>query len=345
MIANAMVDIWIAEGVFPLLKYEDDLSCFRIPSRDGPFKENGFRYDYDRSTMLKRISGLDIPWHPEKGDDHFSFLTIFLGLLWDLINRTVSLPEPKRLKFLNRVDTFLALYHNKGCHLKDIEKLHGSLCYIAFVYPEGRSRLPSLSNFAASFKGCEFTTRHPPPSLFTDLRWWSSTLCQIGIVRTLIPRNPSEDHHIFVDASTSWGIGIMVGASWASFQLAPDWKEPGKDICWLETLAVEFMVYLFEALGFQNQCILIHSDNQGTIGAVDKGRSGNRHINLSIRRTYSVLSSLFITPQFAYVASEDNPADPLSRGESGPPDSRLPYKFKLPDELAPFFLPNVNFIL
>ncbi|EEB89680.1 hypothetical protein MPER_12196 [Moniliophthora perniciosa FA553] len=36
--------------------------------------------------------------------------------------------------------------------------------------------------------------------------------------------------------------------------------------------------------------LLVHSDNQGTIGAVNKGRSPNSWINLSVRRLYSTLS-------------------------------------------------------
>jgi len=35
MIANAMVDIWISEGVKPVLKYyEDDLNILRYPTPD-----------------------------------------------------------------------------------------------------------------------------------------------------------------------------------------------------------------------------------------------------------------------------------------------------------------------
>ena len=340
MIGNAIVDIWISEGVAPLLKYEDDLNCFRFPVHDGPFLDNGLRYAYDRASMLSRISSLNVPWHPDKGDLVFSSTTTFLGLLWDLENHHVSLPEHKRLKFFNRVLIFITTFNRtpNRCLLKDVEKIHGSLCYIAFVHPEGRSRLPSLSNFAASFHADEFTRRFPPPSVITDLKWWLDTLSTPGVFRQLIPRGPPLDIGIFVDASTSWGIGIIVEGRWLAFELAPAWKEPGKDICWLETLAVEFLVYILEVLGISNQRVLIHSDNQGTIGAMDKGRSGNCHINLSIRRTYTVLSSLMLMPDFIYVPSIDNPADPLSRGELGPQESRLAFNLKLPAELRRFFI-------
>lgn len=337
MIANALVDVWRAEGVSPLLKYEDDLNAFRYPVEDGSFIDGQYRYAYDRDDILRRVAPLNVPWHPEKGDPFFSSMTTFIGLSWDLALRHVSLPEPKRLKFLARVETFINSYSGHRCQLRDVERLHGSLCYIAFVYVDGRSRLPSLSNFAASFKGDEFTFRYPPPSVLTDLRWWHEALIPTGTHRQLMVRGPVVDMGISVDASTSWGIGIIVKERWLGLKLAPSWKVEGRDICWLETIAVELVVYILETMGVRNSRILIHSDNQGTIGSMHKGRSPNYHINLSIRRTYNVLSSLFITPELEYIASALNPADPISRGETGPLNKRLHTSFKLPEELHHVF--------
>jgi len=338
MIANALVDIWRAEGVKPLLKYEDDLDIFRYPVPDGQFVDGDFRYSYDRESMLSIVSSLNVPWHPEKGDPYFTSLTIFIGLLWDLVEKRVSLPEHKRLKFLARVQTFVGSFEGHRCQLRDVEKIHGSLCYIAFVYTAGRSRLPSLSNFAASFKGDEFGRRYPPKSVITDLKWWLDTLIPTNTYRQLTPRGPLIDKRIFVDASTSWGIGILVEDRWLAFQLVSNWKSEGRDICWLETLAVEFVVYIIEAMNICNCRVLIHSDNQGTIGSMGKGRSANYHINLSVRRTYATLASLFVTPILEYIASADNPADPISRGESGPPHLALTTPFTLPMELQHLFI-------
>ena len=103
MIANAVVDIWQAEGVFPVPKYEDDLKVFRIPSQTGPFRDGDFSYDYDHAEMLHRIHPLGVPWHDEKGDDHFLFITTFISFHWDIPQKLVSLPEEKRLKFHERV--------------------------------------------------------------------------------------------------------------------------------------------------------------------------------------------------------------------------------------------------
>ena len=136
-----------------------------------------------------------------------------------------------------------------------------------------------------------------------------------------------------MDAFTSWGIGIIIAGSWIAFKLHENWKVEGRDICWLETVAVEVLIYILEAMGYANTTIRIHSDNQGTIGSLSKGRSCNFHINLSVHRTYMVLASCFITPELVYITSENNPADPISRGELGSIATRITTSFSLPDEL------------
>ena len=175
-------------------------------------------------------------------------------------------------------------------------------------------------------------------SMMMDLKWWLLMLGDPCFHRKLRPRSPCQDLGLFVDASTSWGIGIIVSGRWAAYKLHDDWKIEGRDICWLETVAVEILLYILEAMGVANTTLLIYSDNQGTIGSLGKGRSRNYHINLSIRRAYVVLTSHLITPELVYIASENNPADPISRGELGPIDSRISVSFSMPDELRRNFL-------
>jgi hypothetical protein len=98
-------------------------------------------------------------------------------------------------------------------------------------------------------------------------------------------------------------------------------------------VAIEILFYILEAKGIKNMTLLIHSDNKGTIGSLDKGRSQNFHINLSIHHTYVVLASLFITPHLIYIPSEANPADPILHGELGAAGMRISDSFSLPDKL------------
>lgn len=339
MIANAAVDIWRAEGADPTFKYEDDICQLRYPVLHGPFHDGDFSYDYDREEVLSLISPLDIPWHPEKGTLLYSHKFIFLGLQWDASSKEVSLSSHKRLKFLERTRVFIRDFSSSQSSLRDVEKIHGSLCYVSFVYLEGRSHLSSLSNFAASFKGDTLLRRFPPRSLISDLKWWHHTLSRDSFSRPLRPLGPHLDLSIFVDASTSWGIGLVINDLWMAFRLRDGWNTPlvNKDIPrgigWLETVAVELVIYVIQGMGHSNCRILIHSDNMGVIGAMSKGRSPNYHINLSIRRTFSVLFPAIIAPSLEYVESALNLADPISRGIL-PRLGQLPLNFILPKVLS-----------
>lgn len=167
------------------------------------------------------------------------------------------------------------------------------------------------------------------------LIWWKKTLSQPGLYRQLRPLGPLRDLKIYVDASTTWGIGIIIADSWTAFQLTDTWKLPGRDICWLEAVALELLVYFLAQMGFTHTRLLIHSDNNGAIGAHEKGRSPNIEINLCVRRTYAVLAEHLIVPEFIYIESALNPSDPISRGEPGPsPSKRLTRSFELPEELS-----------
>ena len=169
--------------------------------------------------------------------------------------------------------------------------------------------------------------------MLTDLKWWLEMLSNPGFYCKLLPRSPCQDMGLFVDASTSWGIGIIVAGKWTAFMLHRDWKVGGQDICWLETVAVEILLYILESMGIANATLLIHSDNQSTIGSLGKGCSRNYHINLSIWRAYVVLASHLITPELVYIASDNNPADPILHGELGSIETRITASFSLPDKL------------
>ncbi|KXN87321.1 hypothetical protein AN958_08946 [Leucoagaricus sp. SymC.cos] len=339
MISNAAVDIWSRKGVGPIVKYEDDITVLRYPKTTSSFTSQGFFYTYDKSLVIHIVSPLHIPWHPEKGTPEFISVFAYIGLQWDFNLKRVSLPEEKRQKHLGRVRSFITQYQRGKCTLLEVQKIHGSLCYISFVYCDGRSRLPSISNFSMRFdRSNSSQALYPPRSMISDLRWWLRRLEDPNIYRDLTPLGPPCDPGFYVDASTSWGIGIILGSSWMAFRLLPNWKDadgpPSRDICWLETVAVEILALILERCNISNARIVIHSDNQGTIGALNKGRSPNYHINMSVRRIFVTFSSIMVAPVMEYIPSSDNPADPISRGELGPSSSRLQAAFQLPLELS-----------
>lgn len=342
MVANAGVDICHAEGVGPALKYEDDLKFLRVPTPDGHIHEGGYSYSYGPEDVRRVLDGLGFPVHKEKGDGVFRTKVDFIGFTWDIEKKEVGLPEKKRLKFLRRVTDFQdMLRSDRRCTRLDVEKIHGSLCHVAFVHFDGRSYLPAFSNFTSDFGSRHLYAKlHPPSAVVASLNWWAEKLAEQPRVRSIRNRGPPVDHRLFVDASTSWGIGVWIGEEWAALCLYDDWKIVGRDICWLETVAIEILIMLLDERGLRDQHILIHSDNQGTIGSVAKGRSRNPYINQSVRRTFNIAMCSGLTPTLVYVESALNPADSLSRGIAGPRAKKIKTGVRLPPELATamFFL-------
>jgi len=227
----------------------------------------------------------------------------------------------------------------KSGPVKELEvmEIHGSLCHIAFVYRLGRSYLSSLSSFASTFNGLPpGVTRFPPPSVVTDMEWWVNALSVKNFSLALVPFGDVLDLGISVDASTDWGIGMKIGDDWDAWRVKDGWKGPWRDISWLECLALELLVLRLEQQGHHDCRIRVLSDNQGIIGAYWKGRSRNVEVNYSIRRFACILDSLHISLDVQYVRSEENPADPISRGDLGPRARRLSPPVTLPEELLPF---------
>jgi hypothetical protein len=334
-IGGAVVQIWKAKGVSPICRYEDDFSVFRFPispSTDSTAPASSYVYAYDRSSALDLIRPTGTPWHPDKGQD-FARTFTYIGFLWDIDRRTVSLPAAKRLKFLRCMRIFLQCFSANRCRIHDVMKIHGSLCHIAFVFPLGRSRLPALSNLIAPFQGNTYAERHPTHHALPELRWWEETLRNPSAPRQLLPRGLLVDLGLYVDASTSWGIGIKLGDSWDTWKGIGAWSSQEHHIGWLKAIALELIVYAIEERGLRNSHLLVHSDNKGVIGAFDKGRSRNDAINLSIRRSCLILATRNLTLELRYIESDKNPADPISRGVLGSHSS-----FPLPDDLATYFL-------
>ncbi|KAF5372755.1 hypothetical protein D9615_010129 [Tricholomella constricta] len=150
----------------------------------------------------------------------------------------------------------------------------------------------------SGYKANNFVTHHLSDSVVHTLRWWFDKLNNPSGSRHLLPITKIAQVDVFVDASTSWGLGIIIGDYWHALKLVENWKQPNHDICWLEAVAVELAISFLAQLGFSNTHVLIHSDNFGAIGAHHKHRSPNLPINLCTRRTYTILIQHLIVPSF-----------------------------------------------
>ena len=339
-VADATVDIWHSLRVGPVIKWVDDFNVFRYATEQGLFAgiSNNvlYRYDYDLSHIKAMIAPLGIPWHTSKGSpfgDHFSYV----GFDWDLISKTVSLSPSKREKHLAKV--LLTLQNSPSSRQflkKDIQSLLGSLSHVTFVYSRGRAYLNNIIWWLTTFTS-DFAPRFPPPSVLSDLTWWSTQLSHPSLIRSLVPRPPISDFNIWVDASTDWGIGLLFNNTWDAWHTLPAWKAPGRDIGWLEAVAVELIIILMHETHFSHLNVLIRSDNEGVIGAFRKGWSRNQETNLCIRRSEALLEQCDLSISLIYVETSINLADPISRGILPSLEHRLTTPYAIPPSISKYF--------
>src|SRR5882724_6742948 len=213
-----------------------------------------------------------------KGQD-FQSLVTYVGLIWDLDTCSVSLPSKKRTKYLAKIVTFLTKANDKVT-CRECLSIHGMLQHISFVYREGHAYLPSLSSFLSRFPN-DFISHHIPKPILTDLRWWQAILAIPCVPHSLTPRR-TVDPNIWVDASTDWGIGVIIADHWAAWKLVADWNSLGRDIGWAESIALELVVIMIVDQGFNDCHVMIRGDNTGIIDAFNRGRSRNVPRNDSI---------------------------------------------------------------
>lgn len=330
VVADAAVDILTISGA-PSLKWVDDLIHFRYPRYrrvDGEWV-----YDYDRRLLRELLAPLRIPWHPDKGSE-FSPTVQYVGFLWDLAQKRVSLPKEKQQKYLAKLLTFVDL---PAVTLEQVNSLNGTLSHVAFVVRDGRAYLPGLSAFASSFDiSRKHQTRHPPASVLSDLRWWRDVLGQPTLYRSLAPRGHPIDPGIWVDASSEWGIGLVFGTSWDAWRLREGWRSDGREIGWAEAVALEMALLAMRASGIHDADVIVRGDNTGVIGAQKRGRGRNVHVNAVLRRLDQVCRELNVVLHPFYVESAANLADPYSRGQFDGSLARSDLSILLPPDVLPF---------
>jgi len=74
-----------------------------------------------------------------------------------------------------------------------------------------------------------------------------------------------------MDASSSWGIGLLCEGQWAAWKWLDGWESNFREIGWAEGVAVELAVRLLDVRDWSNLHVLLRSDNQGVIGAYQRG--------------------------------------------------------------------------
>jgi hypothetical protein len=310
--------------------YAEDLSRPIKRIVDNP--SDGSVYPYGVNEINEITGPLGIPWEATK-DVPFGRTVPFVGFSWDLERKRVSLPDTKKEKY----GMAIREWEQRTTHtLEDARKLYGKLLYACCVVPRGRAYLTNLEKMMGTFHDRPFAPRHPPKRLADDLIWWLELLSKPLLEREIPGGRSVVDVGGFSDASSSVGIGVVIGKRWRSWRLLPGWKTDGRDIGWAEAVGMELLVRLIVHLnvlpGFQ-----VHGNNTGVVEGWWVGRSRNAETNGVFRRIHDLLEecdSILVT---RYVNTRSNPADGPSRGICPPAHLLLP-RIDIPFEIRSFLV-------
>jgi hypothetical protein len=308
--ADAIVAIFCFKSIQDIIKWADDFLFFHYPKERLPSGE--YIFPYDASLIWSIAKYLGWPWSPEKFRDFLS-LFVYIGFEWNLGAKTVCIPQDKKKKYLEHLEGWVA---GAKVSAHDCAVLTGTLNHCSAVVITGRSHLASLYCFASKFavSSSRFELCSIPDSVVINVSWWwnqlSSAWCGLPIV---IPPS-AHPVPIFVDASTSFGIGFWWDGRWLAWCLLEGWQADGRDIGWAEMVAIELGLHCVIAAGFRNARFILHSDNQGVVGGFRAGMSRNSEQNSILCCIIFLFQEHSLWFSTIWVLSAENLADAPSRG-------------------------------
>ncbi|RXW15240.1 hypothetical protein EST38_g10612 [Candolleomyces aberdarensis] len=296
-------------------------------------------YAYGLQDVDDFSSLLGVPWETSK-DQPFASGGEYIGLHWDLQDKSVSLSSAKKGKYMDAI----AEWQRKTTYsLLEVQQLYGKLLHATLVVPAGRARLTGLETMLGLYSNRPFALRHPPSSVRQDLEWWLSILCRTSVYQSISSMFPTRltDYGAFSDASSGVGIAIVIGDQWRAWRLLPGWKsrDGEKDIQWAEAVGFELLILALTGGSAAGTNFRVFGDNHGVVEGWRNFRSRNTAVNNVFKRILNHLKGYgsveCVYP--SYVRSGNNPADAPSRAQY-PNQSRLLPLVPIPSQLQHFII-------
>ena len=331
-IGDMLVALYEKAGFSPLLKWVDDFFVIRLPDQN-----------WTEEEFMNLTGAFGVPWSPKKTRPLAS-VQRYIGFDWDLNARTVAFPPEKRSKTLMLIENWLKA---GGTFLaREAASLHGKLIHLACIFPLIRPFLRSIASFSSGFQSPR-ARLHATPPLQADLSWVRFIVLNLPNKMPLSPPLP-VDLNWWGDASSSFGIGIVLGTYWAVWKWAPGFlvgPRRDHDIGWAEAVAVELGLRVAISCHFLSsgpvggQTFLVRSDNAGIVFVTNKGRSRSRETNQILKHVYLLQAQHQIRLKTIHVTSQNNISDALSRGAieeflSNFPSINSQVSIPLPDHLV-----------
>lgn len=279
----------------------------------------------DDNLMVKKLSNLTSMLDIVKASEslgvktnvtkylEFAVEQKFIGFLWNTKNKTVTLPANKLKQRITELDDFLATIVFKR---NQVEKFNGKLSHLTLILPQLKAYLTENFKWVATWRTPG--PRRMPTLVREDMLYWKKCLHSLKPSR-LVPDHIVRNVGWVGDASSSFGIGIIIGKRWAQFAWLPGWtsptNQPPRTIAWAETVAVRLgLLMLVDQMnvgGFSFSCL---TDNTTTEGAARNRKSKDFWVNEEWKRVQDLLILYDCDISLVRVISADNTADQLSRG-------------------------------
>ena len=308
-VADAAVKIYLSHGTDAIIKWVDNFVFFRYPTG------------------------------PKRGSDYdcFSNIFMYIGFQWDLSWKEVMLPAQKKIKYLAKLSTWILGSHHTS---KEAEQLISTLNHVCLIVPEGRSYLVSLYKFHGGFKlDSHAETKHKLSATFMeDVNWWRTRLLNDFVGLQIIRPPEASTTKLFVNASTSWGIGLVLNGKWLAWEFHEGWKTDGCDIGWGEMVTVKLVIHTLLTSNIPGCYIVINSDNQGMVGALNAGRSRGTHQNAILQEIVKLIQGHNVWILTTWIPTLENIVDAPSQCIFPGRDTFHPYKPKLPFHLRSFYM-------
>lgn len=144
----------------------------------------------------------------------------FIGFLWNVKNKTVGIPSTKLLKRRNELDEF---WVKSSWRKNEVEKINGKLNHLTLILPQLKPYL--TANFWWLARWSKPVSMKAPHKVLEDMSFWRKTLTTLCPTR-LIPDTVVWNIGWVGDASTEYGIGILIGKQWAQFRWLDGWDSP-----------------------------------------------------------------------------------------------------------------------
>ncbi|XP_062404751.1 uncharacterized protein LOC134095317 [Sardina pilchardus] len=265
-----------------------------------------------RDTLLKVFESLGVPISEEKTSGPDTTME-FLGITLDTVKSISSLPKEKIDRIITIIDCFIAAPKTK----QEILSLLGHLNFAMRVIPQGRPFISNLLLAAKSVPALRDLVDIDEQCL-TDLGLWRLFLRQWnGLSMFYEDRLYSpEDLQLFTDAAPSIGFGGYFKGRW----FASSWPPELANLASGEASSAVYETYpvviaaLLWGKEWSGKSVLVYSDNQAVVFAINKGRSSAPIICPFLRRLVWTAACNQFLIQADYVPGCHNAiADSLSR--------------------------------